>query len=238
MLDADHAPVLIDQVVTDLEQLIMSGQFRPGEKLREQSLAEKLGVSRGPLREAIRTLEGRRLLERTPHSGVQVIGVSVDDLDHLLQTREALEGLAARQAARTMSVGDIDRLRRTLQRHNCRPQLVAEAVYNSNDENDFHRLIAHGSANRWLIGMLVHDVYCLLRLYRFHCAMEERELAISLAEHQLIVDRIGARDAEGAEAVMKAHIRGIRERTLERVTAGSRAGARPASTPRRKARQA
>ena len=61
--------VLTDHVVDKLEQLILGGRYRPGEKLREQSLADELGVSRAPLREAIRTLEGRRLLERTPRAG-------------------------------------------------------------------------------------------------------------------------------------------------------------------------
>src|SRR5919205_662939 len=102
MPEALDSPVLIDQVVVKLEELILSGHYRPGEKLREQSLAEELGVSRGPLREAIRTLEGRRLLERTPRTGVQVVGLSIDDLNQILITREALEGMAARQAAENM----------------------------------------------------------------------------------------------------------------------------------------
>lgn len=77
----------------------LGGRYRPGEKLREQLLADELGVSRAPLREAIRNLEGRRLLERTPRSWVQVVALSADTLAQILSTREALEGMAARQAA-------------------------------------------------------------------------------------------------------------------------------------------
>jgi DNA-binding GntR family transcriptional regulator len=205
--------VLIDQVVTRLEDLIFSGHLQAGEKLREQSLAEGMGVSRGPLREAIRTLEGRRLLERTPHSGVQVVGLSIDDLDQILRTREALEGMAARQAAENMTVAEITSLKQVLLHHDECPQDVADAVYRGS-ENDFHRIIARGSRNRWLMRVLVDDLYSLLRLYRFRGA-QRADVTISLAQHHLIVERIHARDPDGAEAVMRAHMRSKRERTLE-----------------------
>ena len=91
--------VMIDDTVARLEELIMRGELAPGARLREQQLADTLGVSRGPLREAIRTLEGRRLLERTPHAGVRVVQLSLDDLEQLLAMREALEGMAKAIAA-------------------------------------------------------------------------------------------------------------------------------------------
>ena len=110
----DDSPVLTDQVVEKLEHLIISGHYRPGVRVREQLLADELGVSRGPLREAIRTLEGRRLLTRTPRAGVTVIGLSAEDLRQLWITREALEGLAARQAAENMSATEVNALSETL----------------------------------------------------------------------------------------------------------------------------
>lgn len=216
---ASENRVLIDQVVTRLEELILSGNLRSGTKLREQSLAEEMGVSRGPLREAIRTLEGRRLLERTPHSGVQVVGLSIDDLDQILRTREALEGMAARQAAENMTVAEITSLKQVLMRHDACPHDVAEAVYKGSGEGDFHRIIARGSRNRWLERVLVDDVYSLLRLYRFHGA-QRADVSISLAQHHVIVERIHYRDADGAEAVMRAHMRSARERTLEGLRKG------------------
>src|SRR4051794_25372440 len=96
---AEHAAIgggaLLDQIVAGLEECIFTGEFKPGERLTEQSLSQRFGVSRGPLREAIRTLEGRRLLERTPNAGVRIVRMSPSDIEQLLVTREALEGMAS-----------------------------------------------------------------------------------------------------------------------------------------------
>ena len=210
----DDTRVLTDHVVEKLEQLILGGRYQPGEKLREQVLAEELGVSRGPLREAIRTLEGRRLLERTPRAGVQVVGVSLADLEQILVTREALEGMAARQAAENMTGAEVNALRQTVSALESRPQDAPGAVFNAGPDNDFHRLIARGSRNRWLENLLVKDVYSLLRLYRVQAARHPG-VTDNLAEHHAIIDRIHARDGDGAEAAMRAHLRGSRARMLQ-----------------------
>jgi DNA-binding GntR family transcriptional regulator len=214
LIEPADTPVLIDRVVLRLEELILGGHYRPGEKLREQSLAEELGVSRGPLREAIRTLEGRRLLERTPRSGVQVVGLSLEDLEQILITREALEGMAARQAAENMTSAEVKALRETVGKLEGRRGHQPGAVYVHGPDNDFHRLIAEGSRNRWLAEMLVRDVYSLLRLYRLQAARRP-DAAHSMAEHHAIIDRIHARDGDGAEAAMREHLRRARARTLE-----------------------
>ena len=205
--------VLTDHVVERLEQLILGGRYQPGEKLREQVLAGELGVSRGPLREAIRTLEGRRLLERTPRAGVQVVGVSPSDLEQILVAREALEGMAARQAAENMTGAEVNALRQTVSALQSHPEDAPGAVFSAGPDNDFHRLIAKGSRNRWLENLLVKDVYTLLRLYRVQAARRP-DVTDSIAEHHAIINRIHARDGEGAEAAMRLHLRGSRARML------------------------
>ena len=206
--------VLTDHVVEKLEQLILSGRYRPGEKLREQLLADELGVSRAPLREAIRSLEGRRLLERTPRSGVKVVALSADTLAQILSTREALEGMAARQAAENMTVAQINALRETVEMLKAQPAQVAGAVFSGGPDNDFHRLVATGSRNQWLANILVKDVYTLLRLYRLQAARRP-DVADSAAEHFAIIDCIHARDGDGAEAAMRQHLRRARDRTVQ-----------------------
>ena len=205
--------VLTDHVVERLEQLILGGRYQPGEKLREQVLAGELGVSRGPLREAIRTLEGRRLLERTPRAGVRVVGVSPSDLEQILVAREALEGMAARQAAENMTGAEVNALRQTVSALQSHPEDAPGAVFSAGPDNDFHRLIAKGSRNRWLENLLVKDVYTLLRLYRVQAARRP-DVTDSIAEHHAIINRIHARDGEGAEAAMRLHLRGSRARML------------------------
>ncbi len=212
-VESAESRVRTDQVTEKLEQLILDGHYRPGEKLREQALADELGVGRAPLREAIRTLEGRRLLERTPRSGVQVVGLSIEDLEQILITREALEGMTARQAAENMTVAEVNALRQAALALEATPEAASDAVYRSGPDNDFHRLIARGSRNQWLEGLLIRDVYSLLRIYRVQAARRP-DVSDSLAEHQAIIDRIHARDGDGAEAAMRAHLRGARERAM------------------------
>lgn len=215
--DSVNSGVLTDNIAEKLEKLILSGRYGPGEKLREVVLAEELNVSRAPLREAIRTLEGRRLLERTPRSGVQVVGLSRDDLEKILVTREALEGMSARLAAENMTVAEINALRQTVMRQENLPPDSASAMFDSGPDSDFHRMIAFGSRNRWLADMLVKDVYSLLRLYRLQAARRP-DVSNSLAEHHAIIDKIHSRDGDGAEAAMRAHLRSSRSRILEQAS--------------------
>lgn len=210
--------VMIDDTVARLEELIMRGELPPGARLPEQQLAQTLGVSRGPLREAIRTLEGRRLLERTPHAGVRVVQLSLDDLEQLLAMREALEGMAARQAAEHMSALEVRRLRETADRIERLLEEGPRAIFASNADTDFHRQIAVGSRNQWIERLLCEDLYSLLRLYRLHAVRRRGSTAqVTAREHHAIIDRIHARDADGAEQVMRAHVRHSRDRLLAQI---------------------
>ncbi|MBS1228879.1 MAG: GntR family transcriptional regulator [Proteobacteria bacterium] len=212
--------VMIDDTVAQLEALIMRGELQPGDRLPEQQLANTLGVSRGPLREAIRTLEGRRLLERTPHAGVRVVQLSLDDLEQLLVMREALEGMACRQAAEQMTVHEIHKLRETAARIE---KLINEGslfIFSGQLDADFHLQIAIGSRNQWIRRLLCEDLYSLLRLYRLHGVRQPDNIALVTAkEHHEIIDRIHARDPDGAEQTMRAHVRHSRDRLLSQIRA-------------------
>src|SRR5205807_2308676 len=111
------AQSLVDVLVERIEAAIVGGDLQPGSKLSEQGLAASLGVSRGPLREAIRRLEGRKLLERTPNIGVRVAALSLKDLNEILQIREALEGMACALAAQNMTDEEIAGLQGLLAKH-------------------------------------------------------------------------------------------------------------------------
>src|ERR1700730_13676943 len=94
---------LVDQIVEALETAIHNGELMPGKRISELALSSALGVSRGPLREAIRKLEARRLFERTAFHGIRLVDLSIQDLEQLLVVREVLEGAAARAAAENVS---------------------------------------------------------------------------------------------------------------------------------------
>jgi len=212
------APVLVDDLVRQIQTLIFSGELAPGEKLAEQALADRLGaVSRGPLREAIRTLEGRRILERTPHAGVRVVKLSVDDLDQLLETREALEGMACRLAAENMTLREVNDLRAMLTSN--AERMATEglgAVFRAGtQDNDFHARLVKGSRNLWLSALLCQDLYALLRVYRLKSARTSNRLGNAYREHHEILDAVQARDPDKAEALMRAHIRLGREKLMD-----------------------
>src|ERR1700754_4129355 len=106
-----------DRIFPELEFDIVSGKLPMGAKLGEETLAARFGVSRGPLREALRRLEGGGLVVRLPHLGVRVGQLSKSDLAEVYEIREVLEGLAARLAAERMSYEERHALKVLLQNH-------------------------------------------------------------------------------------------------------------------------
>lgn len=202
---------LVDTVTERLEAAIVAGELQPGRRISEQALASSLGVSRGPLREAIRRLEGRKLLERTPNIGVHVANISIQDLKQLLEVREALEGMACRLAATAMTDSEIDELRRLLAEHGRQEGVqVGTGYYQNPKDEDFHFCIAKGCRNKWLTEMLCDGLYDLLRVYRFKSSTRAGRAQQALNEHKAIVDAIASRDADLAEATMRRHLRNAR----------------------------
>lgn len=204
---------LVDAVTEELEAAIIAGRLAPGERLSEQGLAATMGVSRGPLREAIRRLEGRRLLERTINVGVRVVDLSLERLENLLQVREALEGMGARLAAHRLSEAELADLARMLDEHAAEVE-KGPGYYQQAGDFDFHFRIAKASGNDLLISMVCGDLYDLLRVYRYKSSTMEGRAQAALVEHRAIVAALAARDPDRAEAEMRAHIANGRRHTL------------------------
>ena len=220
-----QARSLVDVVAERIEAAIVSGELEPGAKLSEQALAASLGVSRGPLREAIRRLEGRNLLTRTPNVGVRVAKLSLKDLIDILLVREALEGMAAALAATRLSEAEIAALERLVESHG-RQKSVAEGTgyYQESKDLDFHFRIVSGSGNARLRQMLTGDLYYLLRVYRYKSSTKPGRAQQALEEHRAVVAALRARDAEGAEQAMRAHLRHARRIFEDQLAAEEPAG--------------
>lgn len=213
---------LVDEVTARLEAAIISGELEPGSRISEQQVAATLGVSRGPLREAIRRLEGRKLLIRQPNVGVKVIQLSLDALVEILFIREALEGMAAALAAQHMSDDEIEELRRLLSEHALQEGVKrGEAYYQESKDIDFHFRIAKASRNERLFEMLSGELYDLMRMYRYRASTAPGRTQEALNEHRAIVEAIALRDPGRAEQAMRQHIRNARK-AVERTQ-----GARP-----------
>ena len=203
-----------------LEKAIMEGEIKPGERLSESGLARRYGISRGPLREAIGQLEGRRLVERVSNLGARVVSLSHEDLLDLLTVRESLEGMASRLAAERIPDREIARLERLLSDHaDTEPVKSGRGYFQGPGDSDLHQIILKACGNRRLIGMLGGELYSLLRLYRHHMSMRPGRPAAALQEHREIVAAIRARDGDAAEAAMRRHIRSSRAAVEDGITA-------------------
>ncbi|MDE2405085.1 MAG: GntR family transcriptional regulator [Sphingomonadales bacterium] len=213
---------LVDVVAERIEAAIVSGTLEPGSRISEQALAAQLGVSRGPLREAIRRLEGRKLLTRTTNIGVRVAALSLKDLHEILLVREALEGMAAGLAATAMSDGEIAALRKLVESHG-RQKALAEGkgYYQESHDEDFHVRIVTGSGNARLAEMLTGDLYYLLRVYRYRSSTKPGRAKAALDEHMAVVAAIAARDPATAEAAMRTHLRNARANLEAQIAAGA-----------------
>jgi DNA-binding GntR family transcriptional regulator len=211
--EALEVRTLADRALDQIETAIMKGDLAPGTRISEVLLAKTFGISRGPLREAIRRLEGRGLLELIPHVGARVVTLSVDDLLEVFDIREALEGMACRLAAERMTDSEIAAVEAVLERHSDDEALRAgEAYYQQPGDYDFHYRIAHGAKNRRIVDLLCGEMYHLIRIYRYRSGAVPGRAPQAFDEHRKILAALQARDGALAETLMRAHIR--RARTL------------------------
>ncbi|MDX1455885.1 MAG: GntR family transcriptional regulator [Gammaproteobacteria bacterium] len=209
--DAD-ARTLADRVFARLQDDIVLGRLAPGSRLGEAELAGKYGVSRGPLREAIRRLESRRLVERVPHAGARVALLTESDLVEIYRVREALEGMAARLAAENMSAEEIVALTALLAEHEQQPGVQDDTAYFQREGDlDFHFRVIQGSHNDTLIDLLIGEMYHRVRMYRHQVATTAHRPQKALGEHRRILEAIEARDGEMAELLMRRHISRARQ---------------------------
>jgi DNA-binding GntR family transcriptional regulator len=199
---------LADRAFEWLEEAIIKGDYPPGAKLDEVALAKSFGISRGPVREAIRRLEGKKLVNRVPNVGARVSTAQPSDLTDLLYVREALEGMACRLATERMTDAELAELAKLLEGHAAQRSLKAgDSYYQRPGDYDFHFRIIQGSRSAKLIEMLCDDLYYLLRIYRYRSSSRKGRAQESLREHQAVVKAMMARDPDAAEKAMRTHLR-------------------------------
>lgn len=189
----------------DAYQLILraidDGVYKPGDRLVESELADRFGVSRTPIREALQRLETQSLLSRDGRSLV-VASLDHNEMAELYIVRSELEGLAARLAARHATDEEVRVMRQMVEADNTR---LTDPAALSRSNRQFHRQVHLASHNRFLVQQL--DL-----VYRSMALMATTSLAIegrgvtALGEHQKIVDAIAANDGDAAYAAIKAHI--------------------------------
>jgi len=195
---------LRDVVFEHLRNSILNGDLKPGERLMEVQLAEQLGVSRTPVREAIRKLELEGLVVMVARKGAYVADVSVKDILDVLEVRSVLEGLAASLAAERMTEEELEELELIsyhFKRH----------IESSNTEGmiekdmQFHDKIIHSTRNPKLI-QITQSLQEQVQRFRITYFSEYSKSKNLLMEHQAILEAIANRDAATAQKVAQSHI--------------------------------
>ena len=195
---------LSQQAVEELRRRIVANSLAPGQRLDEAVLADDLGISRTPLREALKVLSAEGLVEIRPRRGCYVAQVAPADLDEIFPIMALLEGEVAREAALKGSAADLKRLgqlHESLERHAAAGDV--DRYYEVNYA--FHDALQAIAGNRWL-QHVIGDLRKLLRLSRHRSLRLEGRLEESLAEHRVLMDALHRRDAAAAERIMKDHL--------------------------------
>ena len=205
---------LSDEVFEKLVTAITLGEFELGQKLSEAELARSLGISRGPLREALGRLEGR-LVTRTPRIGVRVIELNREKVQSLYIAREALEGMACRIAAEKMTDKQLAGLRAILETDSQRPEVSAGQSYTPTSyDEDFHWAIVQAAQSETIERVLMTEVYYQLRLLRRKSSARPGRAKAALTEHFRILGALEAHNPDEAETEMRAHLRNARYSSL------------------------
>ena len=218
--EARDRRALVDKLAATLQARVLSGELPTGARLRQEALAAEFGVSRTPVREALRKLQASGLVELLPHRGALVRGLSAEEIRDAYEVRAELEGLAAELAALHPHHDDIAALHEAQREFRAaldealaargRDELPAEDVsVRWGRANDlFHQTIQHAAGNTVLADTLTHLHRSFPRdLSRTVLRESTTLLQDNVREHEEIIDAIDRRDAPAARKLMVAHVR-------------------------------
>lgn len=200
----EHKTVsLADQVFEHIENDILCGNYKKGDLLTETKLSAALGVSRTPIREALRRLEQEHLIEETG-KGALVIGITEDDLEDIFLVRSKLEGLVCKSAAQNRTAEQLNELREIIE--------LQEYYLTKSDpdhikamDNKFHNLI-YKISGRNVFFEILETLHNKVQKYRRVAVTNKSRAAASVAEHRAIFEAISEQDADKAYELSLKHI--------------------------------
>ena len=196
---------LRDVVFHTLREAILKGELKPGERLMELQLASKLGVSRTPIREAIRMLEQEGLAVTIPRKGAEVAKMTEKDMEDVLQIRDALDELAASIACEQITTEELEELKRTMREFE---EYTKTADLKRIAEADvrFHDIIYKATRNPKLENML-NNLREQMYRYRVEYLKDEKNYPVLVREHSEIVEGLSKKNKEKLTAAMHEHVK-------------------------------
>ena len=199
----DHY-LLGEKVFTQLKNGILAGEYENGAELREVSLSKRLGVSRTPVREALRQLEQEGLVEIYPNRGAHVKGITAKDVEDIFRIRARLEGLCAEMAVSSITQAQLDKLEEII--------LLSRFYEEKKDmkhlldmDSQFHEVLFESCGSKMLEHQL-KDYHQYVQKARFRSLKRQERAKKSTHEHEEILEAIKAKDAKKADELATRHI--------------------------------
>ncbi|MDH5518259.1 MAG: GntR family transcriptional regulator [Gammaproteobacteria bacterium] len=205
MTERIQSQALYMQVADKLRDQIYQHQLQPGDAIDEMAMCERFGISRTPLREALKVLDSEGLIVLIPRKGSFVRNMDIEELNELFPVMAVLEGLCAREAVENCTEDDLKQL-------NCMHEKLEAYVLEGNidayyEQNFvFHQAIQDLSANKWL-QRIIGDLRKILRLARHMQLTIPGRLEASLGEHRQIMQAFTQADANMADQCMQNHLK-------------------------------
>lgn len=213
---------LRDVVFNTLRQAILRGELKPGERLMEIALSKRLGVSRTPVREAIRMLELEGLVTMIPRKGAQVAQITEQDLNDVLEVRLGLEELAVRFACERITEEELKALEDAVQQFE---HAMSEDDLTNLAEADvkFHEIIYNSTHNRRLV-QIINNIREQMYRYRIEYLKDVESRKTLVKEHYAVWASLKNRDVESAKKHIGVHIRNQQEAILRSLARMEKAG--------------
>ena len=217
--DNDYLP-LRDVVFNTLRQAILTGELKPGERLMEIHLANRLGVSRTPIREAIRKLELEGLVIMIPRRGAEVAKITEKSMQDVLEVRRALDALSVELACERISDEELSQLKNACDEfekatHTKDPKQIAQA------DVALHDIIVKATGNERLV-QLVSNLSEQMYRYRFEYIKDASKHQRLIEEHRIIFESIKNKDKATASETSKLHIDNQEASVMEQIHLGRR----------------
>lgn len=207
---------LRDVVFNTLRQSILTGELKPGERLMEIHLADKLGVSRTPIREAIRMLELEGLVTMIPRRGAEVAQITEKNLREVLEVRGALDALAVELACERITPEELEQLKKACEHFEAETK-KGDANRVAQADVALHDIILAASRNEKLVQMIGNFSQQMYR-YRLEYVKEEAHYETLIREHRIIYEAIRDRDKERGAKAIRLHIENQEKAVIRMIT--------------------
>lgn len=195
--DYRNHPSLVERIAEDLTAAIADGRLRPGDRVIEAELCQRMGVSRSPLREAFRILENQRFLVREPRRGMRVASFTIEEAEEIYRIRAALESLAAFLAVKRGDPAVLAELRRLHRGMVAAGEGRDDHAYRRLNRR-FHQVLTEASGSPRLVG-LVGTLFAQVNRYRFKVFSVRGKTEESIRNHAELIAFFERGDPEGAE---------------------------------------